>query len=145
MYKLTYALKKVGDYDTFEEAFIKLFELLTADLKPEGPGMSYQLLETAIWIEEPDVMAWSGKPTMFYEARDKACKMGLLKDGDLNPDYKIKKKRKKKQIIEGQLCGGSNVVTCPECGSDDVFAVEFFDYVKQCNACGEQFSTGIHN
>jgi hypothetical protein len=137
MYELTYALQTIGNYKTFEEAFIALYNRLTKDM--EGPGMSWQLLETAVWIMEPG----EDLPTMFYEARDRACRMGLLKDGSLNPDYKIKKKNN--QIIEGQLGGGSKVVTCPECGSDDIFAVEFFDYVKQCNSCGEQFSSGIHN
>jgi len=48
-------------------------------------------------------------------------------------------------------------VKCPECGSDNIEAVQPFDYVKQCNndECPYylkhpkkwryQFSTGIHN
>ena len=37
------------------------------------------------------------------------------------------------------------VVKCPKCDSDDVAPAHPFDYVKQCTACGEQFSTGVHN
>ena len=46
---------------------------------------------------------------------------------------------------EEQPEGGTKVVECPKCKSTDIKAVEPFDYVKQCNECGEQFSTGIHN
>jgi predicted Zn-ribbon and HTH transcriptional regulator len=46
---------------------------------------------------------------------------------------------------EGQLGGGSKVVKCPECGSENVEPEPMFDYVKTCKDCGHQFSTGIHN
>ena len=36
-------------------------------------------------------------------------------------------------------------VRCPECGSEDVYAVLPFDYIKQCRNCGYQFMTGEHN
>jgi len=36
-------------------------------------------------------------------------------------------------------------VKCPKCGSENVKAIHPFDYVKQCDDCGEQFSTGVHN
>lgn len=135
MYKLTYALSKVGNYETFEEAFVELYNRLMKDM--EGPGMSWQLLETAIWIEEPDLIG----PTMFYEARDKACKMGLLKDGQLNPNYKGRRFK----MEEYNWKGVKVTVTCPECHSENVEPVHPFDYVKECKDCGHQFSTGVHN
>jgi len=46
---------------------------------------------------------------------------------------------------EGQLEGEYKTVKCPECDSENVEPVLPFDYVKQCNDCGHQFSTGIHN
>jgi len=36
-------------------------------------------------------------------------------------------------------------VECPECKSIEIVPVQPFDYVKQCNDCGYQFSTGVHN
>ena len=36
-------------------------------------------------------------------------------------------------------------VKCPKCGSTNVEAVMPFDYVKMCEDCGKQFSTGVHN
>jgi len=76
MFKLIYNLEETGEFDTFEETFADLYKRLTDDIQT---GMSWQLLETAIWIEAP-----SGEPMMFYEARDCACKTGLLIDGQLN-------------------------------------------------------------
>ena len=135
MYKLTYGLVKVGEYKTFDECFIELYNRLQKDL--DGPqGMSYQFLETMIWIETP----FSSLPVMFYDARDMACTKGLLVDGKLNPDYK-----KNHRIVEGQLQGGEKVVSCPECGSEHIMAVQPFDYVKQCLDCEHQFASGSHN
>jgi ribosomal protein S27E len=34
---------------------------------------------------------------------------------------------------------------CPKCGSENVYAVHPFDYIKQCEDCGKQFVTGVHN
>jgi ribosomal protein S27E len=55
-----------------------------------------------------------------------------------------------KITIQGRKDGlimkeNGKVVKCPKCDSDDVAPAHPFDYVKQCNACGEQFSTGVHN
>jgi len=139
MYELTYALSRVGTYNTFAEAFIALYHKLKADM--EGPGMSFQLLETAVWIEEPDVVG----PTMFYEARDRACHMGILVNGELNPDFKDPGKKEETVMEEYNWKGEKVTVICPECGSENVEPVHPFDYVKQCEDCGEQFSTGVHN
>ena len=48
-------------------------------------------------------------------------------------------------IKENQLEGGEKIVECPKCKSTDIKPAEMFDYIKQCQNCGEQFSTGIHN
>jgi len=37
------------------------------------------------------------------------------------------------------------IVECPECKGQNVEPVHPFDYVKQCQDCGHQFSTGVHN
>jgi len=80
MHKLIYSLDHVGEYDTFEEAFVELFKRLTKDIKK---GTSWQMVETSIWIESPD----RELPMLFYEARDRACDLGILIDGKLNPEY----------------------------------------------------------
>jgi len=41
--------------------------------------------------------------------------------------------------------GVLETVKCPNCDSENVEPVHPFDYVKQCQDCGEQFSTGVHN
>jgi len=135
MYQVTYALSRIGNYKTFEEAFIALYKKLKEDM--EGPGMSWQLLETAVWIEEPGMMG----PTMFYEARDRACTMGLLKDGELNPDYKGRNFNMEEYNWKGEKV----TVKCPECGSEKIKPIHPFDYVKECEDCEHQFSTGVHN
>lgn len=61
---------------TFKEAFTHMFNWVNEQLK--GGGLSYQVLETAIWIETP-----GGSPIFFYDARDLACEQGILVDGKL--------------------------------------------------------------
>ena len=46
---------------------------------------------------------------------------------------------------EEKLEGGSAPVICPKCQSENVEPEAMFDYVKTCQDCGYQFSTGIHN
>jgi len=36
-------------------------------------------------------------------------------------------------------------IRCPECGSDKVFPVHPFDYIKQCKKCKHEFITKYHN
>lgn len=36
-------------------------------------------------------------------------------------------------------------VKCPKCDSENIEPVHPYDYVKQCQDCDEQFSTGVHN
>jgi hypothetical protein len=78
MYKLTFNLIEVGEYPSFKEAFIRLYLLVKESMKE---GTSWQVLETMHWIEEPN----SNQPLLFYDARDRAHKIGLLTDdGKLN-------------------------------------------------------------
>jgi len=78
VYKLTFNLKEAGEYPNFKEAFIRMYLLVKESIKQ---GTSWQVLETMHWIEEPN----SKVPLLFYDARDKANKMGLLTDdGKLN-------------------------------------------------------------
>lgn len=77
MYKLTMELKDVGEYQTFPEAFKELYKRLTKMLEE---GMAEQML-SAIWIERK--IGAVECPLMFYDARDLADEIGLLKDGKL--------------------------------------------------------------
>jgi len=60
---------------SFEEAFTAMFKWVTD--KINSNDLALQVLETAIWIEI------NGLPLYFYDARDRAIKMGILKDGKL--------------------------------------------------------------
>ena len=51
--------------ETFMEAWNDMFKWVEKQL--ESSGLSYQVLETAIWIIDD-----SGLPTYFYQARDRA-------------------------------------------------------------------------
>lgn len=68
---------EVTYHDSFKEAFKKLYKETTDMMK--NSGLTWQVLETAIWIKDPK----EKEPMMFYEARDKACRDGLVKDGKL--------------------------------------------------------------
>lgn len=46
---------------------------------------------------------------------------------------------------ELEIIENGETVKCPECKSKDVRPVHPFDYVKVCNKCKKEFSTGIHN
>ena len=52
---------------------------------------------------------------------------------------------KEHKMDEYNWKGVLETVKCPKCDSENVEPVHPFDYVKQCQDCGEQFSTGIHN
>jgi hypothetical protein len=66
------------EVDTFEEAFKEMYDWVNKQI--ENHTLSYQVLETAIWIENPE-----GMPIYFYDARDTAITMGFLGN-----DQKIK-------------------------------------------------------
>jgi len=51
MYKATYNLECSGTFDTFKEAFKAIYDRLNFDIA-EGVGLTYQLLESTVWIEE---------------------------------------------------------------------------------------------
>jgi len=57
---------KPVEVDSFMEAWDAMFQWVKK-LMDEGQ-MSYQVLETAIWIEQPTPAA----PIFFYDARDRA-------------------------------------------------------------------------
>lgn len=59
---------------SFKDAWKAMFSYVSRLL--DAGDMSYQLLETGIWIKQP-----SGAPIMFYDARDIACDAGWLVDG----------------------------------------------------------------
>lgn len=61
---------------TFKEAFADMFKWVDNLLK--SGGMSYQVLETAIWIERSGM-----DPLFFYDARDLAYEVGVMVDGKL--------------------------------------------------------------
>ena len=130
MYKLTYGLTKVGEFKTFEAAFIDLFDRINADFDSEG--MSWQFLETMIWIETPE----RDIPTFFYEARDTACTIGLLVDGKI-PDEKRKEFQKEAHVEEEKE--EKIKLHCPKCKGDLINDVPHFDNVKQCGNCEHQF------
>lgn len=80
MYELVYNTEKIGNYTSFEKAFIELYKLLNTDLEK---GMSWYLLEQTIWIKNECHLL----PMMFYEARDHAHEIGLLTEtGQLNEE-----------------------------------------------------------
>lgn len=74
----TFVSTLVGDKpiicESFRDAFIQMYNWVTKYL--QKGDMSYQVLETAIWIEDP-----SGNHTFFYDARDRAIQEGVMKDG----------------------------------------------------------------
>lgn len=71
MYKLIYNLHDHGSFETFEDAFKRLFALIK-----DEDELVWQLLETACWIENT-----KGQAIPFYDARDLAYDKGLLVDG----------------------------------------------------------------
>jgi|WetSurMetagenome_2_1015567.scaffolds.fasta_scaffold1166173_1 hypothetical protein len=74
MFTLVYALENFGPYDTFVEAFKEMYNKVKKDIS-EGE-MSWQVLETMVWIEEKG----RRNPIMFYEARDLAHENGFIDD-----------------------------------------------------------------
>ena len=75
MFEAIYNLKKLGNFNSFKEAFKAIYDaILTAD--PDD-SFSYQTLETAVWVKDDN----SPFPVMFYDARDRACDEGWIVDG----------------------------------------------------------------
>lgn len=79
MYEAVYALESLGKFLSFEQAFRILYRRIKSE-----PPLSWQVLETATWIKEDSARV----PIRFCDARDIACKLGLLKDGKLVEDVK---------------------------------------------------------
>lgn len=81
MFEVLVNLKPVGEYTSFNEAFIKFFEEIDAALKE---GTSVQWLETANFLVRKDP---SGIGVMtFYDARDFAYDIGLMADCKIQKD-----------------------------------------------------------
>jgi hypothetical protein len=74
MFTLVYALENFGPYNTFAQAFKEMYNKTKKDIS-EG-NMSWQVLETMVWIEEKG----RSLPIMFYDARDLAHEQGLMDD-----------------------------------------------------------------
>jgi hypothetical protein len=77
MFKITFNLEQLEkNYETFEDAFIDFYYMIKESV---SQGTAWQVLETMHWIQENN-----NEPLLFYDARDKAYKLGLLeKDGKL--------------------------------------------------------------
>ena len=65
--------------NTFKEAFTQMYKWVDdwVDDRFNNGGLSLQILKTAIWIETPT------GPLYFYDARDLAYDMGIMKNGKL--------------------------------------------------------------
>lgn len=66
--------KKLGEFDRFKDAAKAALQAVF-DVLQEG-GMSWQVLETAVWVETP-----SKTPILFYDLRDIAIEAGWLENG----------------------------------------------------------------
>lgn len=75
MYKTTYQMKVIGEFETLAQAFKVIYDAIKAE-----KILLWQVLETTIWIERiecDELLAWYN----FYDARDEMCKQGFLVDG----------------------------------------------------------------
>lgn len=85
-YRAVAFLDELGEFDTFEEAFVPIYDAIK-----EATGITWQEIETTVWIVKvnddgssmnfPDNIA-----TTFYAARDIMCEQGLLTDGYLHKE-----------------------------------------------------------
>lgn len=75
MFKVMIEGKEVGSFRSFVEAFRAMFDRVEEMITR---GTSWQMLETTCWIEKDGRYALG-----FYDARDLAYSMGLLKAGKL--------------------------------------------------------------
>lgn len=74
MYKAVFELKELGTFNNLASAFKVIYDAID-----KAKELTWQILETAIWIEVMD----SNPPIIysFYEARDMMCKLGHLVNG----------------------------------------------------------------
>ena len=72
MFKAVFAMKEIGVFDIFHEAFKAIYDAIKNSTEP----LTWQVLETAVWIEN------NGSPITFYDARDIMCDQGYLVDGE---------------------------------------------------------------
>ncbi|NJK93227.1 MAG: dihydroneopterin aldolase [Blastochloris sp.] len=82
MFKLVYDLSPAGEYDNLKDAIKAFVDKVKETLKIGG---SWQLLETACWIEQPN-----HTPLYFYNARDYAIRQGwMTKSGGSLAELKL--------------------------------------------------------
>jgi len=75
MFKMTFCMAEdPNTYDSIIEAFNALAKKVFHQLN--NGGLSYQLLETACWVEQMNPQ----QVLMFYEARDEAIRQGWKKE-----------------------------------------------------------------
>ena len=80
MYKLVVEMKDVGTFETFSEAFREFFKKIK-EITSSGMGTSWQVLETMCWIERHYDETYNiVRYLYFYEARDLAYRIGLMKE-----------------------------------------------------------------
>jgi len=75
MYKATYQLKSIGEFETLAEAFKVIYDAIKAE-----KVLLWQMLETTIWIEQIESEQLIAHYN-FYQARDQMCKEGHLVNG----------------------------------------------------------------
>ncbi|MFA6365175.1 MAG: hypothetical protein WCW78_02125 [Candidatus Paceibacterota bacterium] len=74
MFTVAINLKDIGQYPNFYEAFKIFYHAIKAEITG---GTSWQVLETACWIE------YNNTPLFLYDAKDLAYKLGILVDAEL--------------------------------------------------------------
>jgi hypothetical protein len=79
MHILTFLMQD-SQHPSFEDAFKALYQ--KAITAVQGGSMSWQALETSVWIKSP-----GKQPLYFYDARDRAYDLGLLQAGGV-PNWK---------------------------------------------------------
>ena len=73
MYTAVYDLRDIGKFETFHQAFKAIYDAISGT-----PIITWQMLETCVWIEEDG----DNLPVMFCEARDKMIDEGYLVNGE---------------------------------------------------------------
>lgn len=82
MYMSIVNLEEGGPFSTFKEAYKDFVTRIKKAV--EDGGMALLFLEQACWIEAEFLDA--KVPLSFYNVQDFAYKVGLMKDGELQPD-----------------------------------------------------------
>ena len=90
MYKLVVEIEDVGTFETFPEVFREFFKKVK---EITSNGTSWQVLETMCWIERHyDENYNIVKYLYFYEARDVAYQIGLMKEMKIQENIGVDEK-----------------------------------------------------